>query len=89
LGKDLDHLLNLTDLVLGPIEVELSLEDTDGRGLVVLVVVLVGIQHIAVGVAPGPEVDQVIHGLVEQFVAELVVVGQVWEIEGHHRSTGW
>jgi hypothetical protein len=89
LGKDLDHLLNLTDLVLGPIEVELSLEDTDGRGLVVLVVILVGIQNIAVGVASGTKVNQVIHRLMKQLVAELVVVRKIREIECHQRSTGW
>jgi hypothetical protein len=36
--------------------------------LVVLIILLIGIQHITVGIAPGTKVNQVIHGCMKQLV---------------------
>ena len=87
-GGDLDQVLDGLNLILCSIKLELCLENLEGVGLLVLWVIRLGLQDVAVGIAPGPEVDQMIHGLVEELVDQLVVVGQGVDVEGHQRVMG-
>ena len=80
-GQNLDQGLNFLDLILSPVEAELCLEHLHRAGLLVVWRGVVGLKHIAVGVAPGAEIYQVIHGGMEQLVGQAVVVGKVFEGE--------
>lgn len=86
-GDDLDQLLGGSQLVFGAVQLELGPEHPQGVWLVGVVVIRLGLKYVAVGVASGTQVDQVIDGLVQQLIAELVVLGQVGDSEGHQRST--
>ena len=86
-GGDLDQVLDGLNLILCSIKLELCFEHLEGVGLLILWVIRLGLQDVAVGVAPGPEIDQVIHGLVEELVDQLIVVGQGVDVEWHQRIT--
>lgn len=87
-GGDLDKLLGEGQLLLGTVQLELGLEHPERVWLFVVWIFRLGLQHVAVGVAPGTQIDQVVDGLVEQLVDQLVVVGQGVDGEGHQRVMG-